>query len=949
MVKTREKIMKEAKARENSYLLFERIIKIAIPLVVLLTAYIGYHIRMQTAATRYFIDPDTFYHYEIYRLVIQEWLPKYYALAEPPVGSTIGEPLGLYIIPAVFYKVVSLFGITELSAFRMFPPLVGFLSIIAIYLLGRRLHSEWAGLWSALILSFLVGHFVRTFSGNARGDGLFMMFFLFASATMFHYLDEKRSPLKYAYGALFIILAVLSLAAWNGSPFGIMVLLGFGALTAIVLFVFGKIEEFKEFVKLYYPAYLLVLILGYALVPSGVVKVGGHIRFALEAFTGLLALTAVMLYGGRYLNYSDKTHRLAVVSAIILLGLVGARLYVGPKIWGLMSGAYQSTQVYETVQELARTTMADVTRYYSVRGSDSIVFVLSLAGFGVGIIRFLYGLFRKEEVNGKVIFMLLFYGMSVYLMMTAVRFLFLASAAVALLAGYLIGEAFQAVLNMNDKPSTKALYTFLLVLLLVPMPVAGAMYLNSSAKAMARDSVTASWEEALNWLKNNTHEYDTATSWWDYGYWIESSLLSNRRASADGGHARDRDHILALFLAGDGVKSEVDFESWELNYFLAWNQDWAKFNAISYLGGAITRDERDTVSMIIPFQGSGNTFTNPYFGGMLRIEGNRVTVTLGNNQYEPIQTVDFTTGQLIQGEGTLPYVAYIFQNYAILTYYKIATSNFLKLAFGIPLSSEENFTEKLLSNFRLVHSTGDLNTYEFQPFGIYRIEVMENGTWNVVSKLKPGEYRAKLYISAFGRDVKDGKILLRAYREGNKVYEEVIADNVNVDHTNETPVEVVMNVPEADHYELVLIQKGPVGVLTGQPKLNGEPVSPVHVMSDGESGELELRAGFRRDYENLELTLRVTFIYLVRSAGESNDDPGAAFEPHMDIVHYEPIASGLSTENRAIYVKVSAHLPEVIGPYTQKLQEEHGDRLTIRGIRVEPIFIGEKEYTLWEG
>ncbi|MCA6213101.1 peptide transporter [Thermococcus bergensis] len=952
MVETKVKEKPKTKSEKPSSLDFSKIKLYIFPIVVVIVAFIGYKIRAATGQTKYFIDPDTFYHFEIYKLAIKEWIPKYYPLADAPFGSLIGEPLGLYIIPAVLYKILSAFGLEAIRVFKMWPPLVGFFSIIGIYLLGRKLHSEWAGLWAALAMMFSIAHWTRTFSGNARGDGPFLMFFIYAVLFMFYYLEATEIKRKVIFGALFVFSGVLMLSVWNGSPFGIMVLLGFASLYVIVAFIFGKVEDVKKFAREFYPAYVVMLLLGYALTPSGIVKVGGHIRFAFEAFLGLALLTGIMLYGGKYLNYSDKKHRFGVVAVVVLLGFTGAYLYVGPKLFSLMSGAYQSTQVYETVQELAKTEWEDVQRYYSVKGTDGLLFLLSLIGIAIVAFRLLRSL-TQNNVDAKALFLIVFYGLSLYLMWTAVRFLFLASGAVLLTFGILVGELFRIVENLQEKTSTKALYALLLIILFIPIPIVGANTTYNSAK-VGGDAVTPSWEETLKWLRENTNEYDTATSWWDYGYWIESSLLGNRRASADGGHARDRDYIIARFLAGDGNQSEVDFESWQLNYFIAWVQDWAKFNAISYLGGAITRNERDNMGMILPFNQKigDNAFYSPY-GIQLQIveQGGqkKVIILAGNQQGEPVQTIIMQTGEVITGKGDFPYVVYVFPNYAIAVYYKVATSNFLKLAFHVPVSIESDFTQKLLSNFRLVKTTGDLATYEFVPFGVYRIEVYKNETWTPVSKLIPGEYKAKLYISAFGRDVKDAIIKFRAYDGDKLVSEQVIAQNVNIDHLNEAPIEVELNVPNATRYQLVLVQKGPVGALIDAPKLNGKVVSPIRVLSDGQSGELELKAGFRKDYSNLELYLRATVIYLVRTEGESRDDPKAAFEPHMDIIHYEKIADGLSTSSRELHFEGQASFPEVIQPYVEKLKNDYGDRVEIRGIRVEPVFITDKEYIIYEG
>ncbi len=945
MVKT--KVKEKSKKRKDSSELsfnFNKIRKYVFPILVVVIALIGFKIRYQTASYKYFIDPDTFYHFEIYKLTIKEWIPKYYMMAEAPFGSIIGEPLGLYILPAILYKILSVFGYTELAVFKLWPPLVGFFSIVAIYILGKKFHSDWAGLWAATVMMFSTAHFVRTFSGNNRGDGPFLMLFLYAVISLFLYLETKDKK-RYLWGMLFVIFSVTSLSVWNGSPFGLMVFLGFASIYAILLFVFGKIEKLKEFIRDFYPAYFAVLVLGYLLTFPGIVRVEGFIKFAFKVFLGLMLLTLIMLYGEKFkLNYSDKKHRFAVVAIVVLIGFAGAYAYVGPKLFKLMGGAYQSTQVYETVQELAKTTWDDVSRYYAVKSSDGTIFLISLLGIATVALRFVLTLSREGEVNEKQLFVLLYYVMSLYLMWTAVRFLFLASGAVILGFGILIGELFSFVENMKERTSTKALYAVLLIILFVPIPIVGATTMNSQAKAMAKaGSVTPSWEETLRWLNQNTPKLSTATSWWDYGYWIESSLLGNRRASADGGHARDRDYILARFLANDGTKSEVDFESWELNYFIVWTQDIFKFNAISYLGGVISRKERDSLAMILPFQKYGENLYVLSQNQIIRVltenGKKKVVIQVGNQQLEPIQAIFLQTGEVIREQGTYPGIVWVFPNYAILTYHKVAFSNFIRMAFlggnGVP-------------NFRLVKSTGDINVYEFHPFVIYKMEVYKNGTWSSIKKLEPGEYKARLYISAFGRDVKDATIKLRAYKDGKLVAEETIATHVNIDHLQEKPVEVTLNVPHATKYELVLIQKGPVGALASAPEFNGEPANPIYVVPEGKSGKLALKAEFDRGYK-ATLYLRATIIYLVRTQGTNNEDENAAFGPHMDIIKYVPVKRDVSVKAGVNTITADVEMPQVFTQYIEQLKQRYGaDKVIIRGRRIEPVFVADKEYVIYK-
>lgn len=930
-------------------------------LVVLAFAAYGFYIRHLTAG-KYFSDPDTFYHFEIYKLVLKEGLPRYYPMADAPFGSLIGEPLGLYILPAIFYKIISIFGYNELEAFLLWPPFVGFLSVIGVYLLGRKVLNEWAGMWGAIILSVLTANFSRTFSGNARGDGPFMMLFTFSAVLMLYYLTEENKNKKIIWGTLFVLLAGISTAAWNGSPFGLMVLLGFASFQTIILFIFGKINELREFIKEYYPAYLGILAISYLLTIPGIGKIGGFVRFAFEVFLGLVFLAIVMLYGGKYLNYSDKKHRFAVVAVIVIAGFAGAYIYVGPKLFTLMGGAYQSTQVYETVQELAKTDWGDVKVYYGVEKPNGIVFFLGLVGAMIVTARYLYKLFKDGRRPHEELFAITFYVMSIYLLWTAARFLFLASYAIALMSGVFAGYVLETVEKMKESIPIKAALGGVIAIMLLLIPLTHGPLLAQSAKSMRTTEIeTSGWEDALKWLRENTPEYSTATSWWDYGYWIESSLLGQRRASADGGHARDRDHILALFLARDGNISEVDFESWELNYFLVYLNDWAKFNAISYLGGAITRREyngdesgRGAVTTLLPLPRYGEKYVNLYAKVIVDVSNSSVKVTVGDRECDPLMVTFTPSGKTIKGTGTcsdgnaFPYVLHLTPTIGVLAYYKVATANFIKLAFGVPASTIPGFSDKLFSNFEPVYESGNVIVYRFTPFGIYKIEENINGTWKQVYNLTPGKHELKLYISAFGRDIENATLYIYAINN-EKIIEKIkIAEISHMDYLNEYPIAVNVTLPNATSYRFVLVQKGPIGVLLDAPKVNGEIRSPTNILREGESGEIELKVGVDKDY-TADLYLRATFIYLVRKSGKDNEDYDAAFEPQMDVFFITKIGENIQLKEGENTVKVRAELPEgVISSYKDELQRKYGDKLIIRGIRVEPVFIAEKEYLMLE-
>ncbi|WP_297505364.1 peptide transporter [Thermococcus sp.] len=954
MVKTKIKEKRKKKGEKTSLPeYYQKFKAYGLPLIVLILAYVGFRIRNITSNYKTFLDPDTFFHYEMYRIAINEWVPKYFAYADPPTGIKAGGYLGLYTIQAVFYKIVSVFGYDQLGAFKLWPPFVGAMTIIGVYLLGKKLHSNWAGLWAAAFMMFSYANFSKTYSGNNRGEGPFMMFFIYAVFLLMVYLDEKEWNLKKMLsGALFLLASLLYMAAWTGSTFGVSILLLFAGITTVVFFIFGIVDVLKRFVRDFFPLYGASLILGVVLSYTGFIGIRWFLVFAIEAFIALSVLVSIMLYGERFgLNYSDKKHRFGMVAGIAILAALAFYGYFGRDLLKFMGAAYQSNPLYQTVAELAKTDWNTITAYYSVKTKDAIIFILSAVGFIIVAARFVRKLTKNDLTGHKEIFLVTYYIGSLYLLLLAVRFVFQASGAILLLAGVAVGEIFLFIEEMKESMTTKALYAVLLMLLFLPLPIIGAQYMGSIATntAKSQGSVPADWVNSLNWLKENSNPLDSATSWWDYGYWIESSLLSHRRSATDGGHAYDRRYIVADFFSHYGNESEQDFEAWELNYMIVWQQDIYKFNAISYLGGAITYGEYRSSPMfqVIPAQ---------YIQHANESGKTVVYINTGKYAYQPVLTIDLTKGQVIQGRGDIPYVLYIFQGYGLLAYQKIAFSNFVRLAFQIPFSFDPWDAQMLFANFRPVHRDGGVSTYEFRPFAVYRIDKFENGTWKAFystlggGKLPLGEQKLRLWISAFGRDIKDATLIFEAYNGSVLVKREILAEGITMNHLNETPIEFNLTVPNATKYRFILVQDGPVGVLDGPVYVNGKNVDPSYVLDEGENGELKLTAAFREE-RTVDLYLRESVVYYIAPNGKDIYQEKFYLEPHQDIITYVPVKEGISVAPGDNEITVQASMPQgVFDTYIQKLYQKYGeDKVVIVRKRIEPVFITKKEYVIWEG
>ncbi len=925
--------------------------------IVLLVAYLAYHIRMYTSHLKYFTDPDTFFHYEMFRQAVKHGIPTYFARANPPFGIDVhGQSLGIYTFPAWTYRLIfQHLGYGELTFYKMWTPMVGALTVIAIYLLGRKLHSDWAGFWAALFVGFSYANFTKTMSGNGRGEGPFMMFFLYSLTFMAYYLDQKRWNWKKAlWVVLFILTAWAFMSAWQGGQFGLGILTAFMVLNTAALFIFGKLDDLKRFSMDFYPPMAVILAGALALNRISLIGFRRFTIFNVHVYVVMVILTIVMTYGGRFLNYARRAVRIGVVLAFAIAGGAGAVALFGSKVKAFMGGAYQSNPLYQTVAELQKTNWGFVKDMFSIHyvngvGQDGILYIISVLGFLIVLYRLIRKFYHGEFSGYKEILLVTYYAAASYLLWIAVRFSFQASGAVTLLAGALIGEVILILERLNDRPSMKAIYAVVLAILLIPMPVVAGQDMSKMARGTG-EQVPVSWQKSLHWLRDNSNSLSSATSWWDYGYWIESSLLGDRRSATDGGHAYDRRYLVGKFFAHTGNAAEVDFESWELNYMIVWQVDIWKFNAISYLGGAITYGEYTHLPMFqILKQGQVGYDKNLKAYYVISREGHLY----------PYVTYNVITGQVVPGPKTgsvIPYALIYYGTYGVLAYRKIAFSDYTQLAFGVNDPFNMTASEKLRANFRLVHAEGGVMIYKFDPFAIYRIDVLQNKTWKTIyttltgqKKFPTGKQTFKLYISAFGRDVKNGTIIFEAYNGSKLVDRTVVASHVNVNHLDEKPITVTVDVPKGTSYMFLLVQNGPVGVVNSPIKVNGKEVNPSYVIAPGRSGKMKFTEAFERGYKNAKLTLRASVVYYVTPNGTDIYKEDFILKPHQDIVAYIPVKIMSVTKGNDTIVASASVPSNVFTNFINELHKKYGKDVVIYRKRIEPIFIAKKTYVLWFG
>ncbi len=139
---------------------------------------------------------------------------------------------------------------------------------------------------------------------------------------------------------------------------------------------------------------------------------------------------------------------------------------------------------------------------------------------------------RRDKDHLLVIY---FTALTLYFSYSIVRLPPLASPFVALSAAYLTNRAWDAWesrakrftvgrrgkakrISLSRKVKILALPIAMIVLFTV-LPLAGTAYRSYQLAAHYRLGFTQGWDDALSYMKENA-EWQTAISWWDYGYWL---------------------------------------------------------------------------------------------------------------------------------------------------------------------------------------------------------------------------------------------------------------------------------------------------------------------------------------------------------------------------------------------------------------------------------------------
>lgn len=470
--------------------------EVCFPFLILIIAlgYRIYHFFTQ----KYLFGFDPYVHLSVIREFlngnIQDNL--IYPLSLAPYGARINEPLGIYYVPMWIFKITKLLGLSLYDTFRLTPVLFGILTIVFFYSSIAKLHGKKYAIHSALFLAITFAHISRSMANYYRGDNYALFFFSVILWAFGALLQKTGFNVHTAlYTAIAGIALGISCAFWGG-------------YIAIFVFVFGilffslTVSILKESKQCFCSSVyiLLSIIFGGIIVFLIGPKVNYYyfqnfpkiFTYSLLSVVPFLALTLLSL---RF-NIPNKVKILTIIMSIIpVLGIV----YYNPTLLKELLtgfGYLSSSGVYGTIMELRKPAFFDLW-------------------IGFGISMFFIPVYFLNMKKDSLFFVHLGWIIpSMYLLFSAVRFIFLASLAFAFMAGVGLVEFEDKIKSFRLFPKKANIAVVMSVFLITGC-------LSFASLKNLHPAMDQNWENALLYLKSHSNEKDIVLAWWDYGGFIQ--------------------------------------------------------------------------------------------------------------------------------------------------------------------------------------------------------------------------------------------------------------------------------------------------------------------------------------------------------------------------------------------------------------------------------------------
>ncbi len=412
------------------------------------------------------------------------------------------------------------------------PALMGALTCVAMYFLGKELGNKKIGILAALFLAISPGHLQRTVVGFFDHESLGILFLIL---TLYFYARSLRTGSVSSTILAGLCLGILS-ASWGAATY-VFNLLAIHALVMLLL------RKHSDRLFLSYGGSILIGFFLMILIPkNGAKSLLNTDSLSTLGVLGLIALAEIYRYVDTFYDTTKVRARfktfipfiaVAAVLGFIVLYSAGFLGNMASKfVTVLLPIARDATPILKSVSEHQIVTWSTFFRNTGV-----LIFFLLLS---------IYYLYEKPTERN---FLLLLFGVTaIYFAGSMVRLALILAPAISLLAAQAIDQtllpfvlAFQERFALSRRKTRfiqplsneQTAIAFVFIGIISMFAIVNAV--DQAVKSTQPPSISTpvytgqqvilgyDWQEAISWLDYNTGATDVTASWWDYGYWISGN------------------------------------------------------------------------------------------------------------------------------------------------------------------------------------------------------------------------------------------------------------------------------------------------------------------------------------------------------------------------------------------------------------------------------------------
>ena len=424
-----------------------------------------------------------------------------------------------------------------------FPVLMGALTCVIIYFLGKDLGGRTVGLFSAFFMAVSQPFIGRTMAGffDTENIGIFGM-----TALSLFYLRSINSDDSMKKRIIYAVFAGLSLgyifASWGAARYAVGLLIVF-LVTSILtqqyernlLESLGIMMAIGFLISIYIPA------LGWSYLRS----TENIVLVMLMAFLALYEMVRIRLDEGKA-RYLMVGLLVVVAISVLLLEAVGVIAPITGKFWNVINPRGGSdSPIYLSVAEHHRSNWSNYFR------NLGIVVPLGILGTYIAL----------TQRDSRRLFGAVFFMTTMYFAGSMSRLFLILSIPASFMAAIGLKELITPIMKVivpivdprrvRRRGTTQRISRELAVLFSIFIFAAYIPTLMTTAQSSSGPTALASsafpgrfvdygypkdWLQALTWMGDNLPDDAVVASWWDFGYWIEA--FANKTTLADGATIR---------------------------------------------------------------------------------------------------------------------------------------------------------------------------------------------------------------------------------------------------------------------------------------------------------------------------------------------------------------------------------------------------------------------------